>query len=151
MMTLTKADIELIGETVKDATINNLLIYISNDNKENIETKDINQEPIENSTLENLIETLKTHKNIGKEWWKEYSKRIKSGDIIYVPKLKKFGIFICPSSKENKIKVRLLKNNNKNHAYTTDWIFNIDEVEIVKHNNKINKKFIEDELQFKMK
>lgn len=162
--TLTKKDVETIAETIKNVTIDSLLTYVGDDFteikeeiKEEIkkETKEeANEEKdviIESKPLEELINELKNHKNVGKEWWKEYNRKIKSGDIVYIPDIKKFGIFVNPSTKENKVRIRLLKNHNKNQTYTTDWLFNINEIEVVKHNNKLNKHFTEDELQFKIK
>jgi hypothetical protein len=129
-------EIETITNDFKNYLINN---YIEKENVEIIEEK---------TSLAELIDTLKTDKNVSLEWWSEYKRKIKSGDIVYIPNIKKFGIFICPAVKKDKVRIRLLKNEDKNSAYTTDWFFDYNEIKIVKHNNKLTRSFTETEDNF---
>ena len=167
MKNLNIKEIDTFAEEIKTTIIDKLNNYMEKANIEETEKdiienyehskedqKNINDAEMfnnKNIDLEEIIKNLKTNKNVGKPWWHEYKRKFKSGDIVYISNIKKFGIFISPSSKEEKVKVRLIRNNNKNNIYTTDWVFNIDEIELVKHNNRINKKFSEDELMFKIK
>lgn len=138
------------NDSIKDDIDNNDITNDSiKDDSDIIEDNDVINNGINN--LNDIIEMLKTNKNVAIPWWQIYNKKFKSGDIIYIRHLNKFGIFINPSKKENKIKARLIKQNNKHSLYTQDWIFNIDEIELVKHKNKLNKKFIEDDNTFKLK
>lgn len=157
MYTVEKEKIYDLAEEVKKMIIMNFVKEESNATIEsNIvdENNDIEDNVTENNkipdNLNDIILSLKTNKNVAKPWWEAYNKKFKSGDIVYVERLKKFGIFVRPSSKENKVRVRLLKKN-KNQIYTTDWLFNIDEIELVKHKNRLNKKFIENEVNFLVK
>ena len=155
MKTITLNDINELAENIKSIIIENLSNYVNTEEdeiKDNLINKDnlADNESLGDS-LSEIIDNIKTDKNVSKEWWQEYKRKFKSGDIVYIDTVKKFGIFVHPANKINKVKIRLLKNNNKNKIYTTDWLFDLSEIESVKHNNKVNKKFIEDDISFKVK
>jgi hypothetical protein len=121
---------------------------ITNEFKNYLMNNYVEKENASNTSLSEIINGLVTDKNINLEWWSGYKKRIKSGDIVYIPNIKKFGIFICPAVKKDKLRIRLLKNDDKNSVYSTDWFFNYDEIKIVKHNNKLSRNFTETEDNF---
>ena len=162
MYTIEKEKIYDLAEEIKNIIIMNFvkegLIKENNESKnsikENVKENIVSNENIEQKqltdNLNDIISLLKTNKNVAKPWWGVYNKKFKSGDIVYISSLKKFGIFLRPSNKENKVRVRLLKKN-KNEIYTTDWLFNIDDIELVKHKNRLNKKFIENDSTFLVK
>ena len=158
MYTIEKEKIYDLAEQVKNIIIMNFTkedsIKENNENKDSIKENIVNDENTNQEqlpdNLNDIISLLKTNKNVAKPWWGVYNKKFKSGDIVYISSLKKFGIFIRPSNKENKVRVRLLKKN-KNEIYTTDWLFNIDDIELVKHKNRLNKKFIENDSTFLVK
>lgn len=108
-------------------------------------------EQISETSLISIINTLKTDKNVSLDWWQQYKKQFKSGDIVYIKDKNKFGIFVQPSTKKNKVRVRLMKHNDKNTVYTVDWMFDVSEMELVKHKSRVSKKFIENDLTFKVK
>lgn len=158
MYTIEKEKIYDLAEQVKNIIIMNFtkedFIKENNENKDSIKENIVNDENTNQEqlpdNLNDIISLLKTNKNVAKPWWGVYNKNFKSGDIVYISSLKKFGIFIRPSNKENKVRVRLLKKN-KNEIYTTDWLFNVDDIELVKHKNRLNKKFIENDSTFLVK
>lgn len=158
MYTIEKEKIYDLAEQVKNIIIMNFtkedFIKENNENKDSIKENIVNDENTNQEqlpdNLNDIISLLKTNKNVAKPWWGIYNKKFKSGDIVYISSLKKFGIFIRPSNKENKVRIRLLKKN-KNEIYTTDWLFNVDDIELVKHKNRLNKKFIENDSTFLVK
>jgi len=140
-------------DTNKDivAPVNTNQSFINNELEEDTIKDNLMQENSEKLQLSDIVEKLKTDKNILLDWWQPYKRQFKSGDIVYIKSKNKFGIFIQPSVKDNKVRVRLMRHNDKNAVYTVDWLFSIDDMELVKHKNRVSRKFIENDLTFKLK
>jgi hypothetical protein len=77
-----KTSADKLKTSTDNISINKL--KTNNTDTGSLENSNLEKDNLSNTNnLSSTIEKLKTNKNVAKTWWNEYSKKFKSGDIVY--------------------------------------------------------------------
>lgn len=121
-----------------------------------LKTGDKNEVYTRNWVLpENDVEIVKSNNKTHKKYIEHNNSSIKiqsnfkTGDIVYVEKIKKFGIVL--NMLNNAIVVTLFKEGTKSELEGTSSTFNPQTLQLVKRGNQVRRGFVETETKYRLK
>lgn len=105
---------------------------------------------VKEQTLQEAIDEAKLKGFSNMPWWFGIPKanRFHTGDVVYNQETDKFCIFLAPTRKEGKARVRLIKDGKKNETYTRDWFVDVANLTLVKHGDTFKRGFGETDTEY---